>query len=143
VFRKILVPVDFSPHSVAAVDVAAKLAKQLGARLRLVAVLDVGDLRVAVKAGLHDFKSDADVHRAVRDWIKEQFDRLIVPPDVPHTRGIRRGIVDQEILAVIRTWRPELVVMGSRGLSHRLPIGSKTAEVLRRSSVPVLIVTGK
>lgn len=142
-YRRILVPIDFSPYSIVAVKVAADLARELGARLRLVTVLDVGDLRVVLKARLSGFETDADIHRALRRWIRDQFATLALPDDVPHTRSVRRGIADQEILLAIGSYKPQLVVMGSRGLSHRLPLGSRTAAVLRRSPAPVLIVTGE
>ncbi len=138
--RRILVPIDFSPESVAAAGVAADLARQLGARLRLLTVLDVSDLRVALKARLYAFKTDAEVHRAVLRWIREQYDRLALPGDVLCTRSIRRGMVEAEIISAVKKNRPQLVVMGSWGLARRLPLGSKTAAILRRCTVPVLVV---
>jgi nucleotide-binding universal stress UspA family protein len=138
--RRILVPIDFSPESLAAAEVAVDLARQLGARVRVLTVLDIGDLRVALKQHLYDFKTDAEVHRAVRRWLREQSGRFVMPDDVPHTRSIRRGFVDDEILSVIRSYRPQVVVMGSRGLARRLSLGSTTAAVLRRCAVPVLVV---
>ena len=140
-FRRILVPIDFSSPALAAVEVAVSLAEQLGARVRVLTVLDVGDLRVALKAHLYAFKTDVEVRRAVRRWIDDRFAELRVPSDVDVTRAIRRGIVDQEIMSVIRGYRPQLVVMGSHGLCRRLPLGSTTATILRRSPVPVLVVS--
>jgi nucleotide-binding universal stress UspA family protein len=137
--RRILVPLDFSPQSLAGASVAIDLAVQLHARVRFLTILDVSDLRVALKARLYDFKTDAEVHRAVRRWIDEQYKRIKVPPGVAFTRMIRRGIAGKEILRAIESYRPQIVVMGSSGLARQLPMGSKTAAVLRRSRVPVLV----
>jgi nucleotide-binding universal stress UspA family protein len=139
--RRILVAVDYSPQSIEAARVAIDLASQLGAQVLLLTVLDVGDLRVALKAHLYAFKTDTEVHRAVRRWIHDQAARVEVPEGVRCVRRVRRGIADQEILSAIRSYRPQLVVMGSRGLARRLALGSTTAAVLRRSPVPVLVVT--
>lgn len=138
--RRLLVPVDFSPESLAAVKFAGELARQTAARIRLVTVLDVGDLRAALKARLYGFGTDAEVHRALAEWIREQYARIVLPPEVHAIRSVRRGEVEEEIVTAIEKYRPQLVVMGSRGLSRRLSIGSKTAAVLRRSPVPVLVV---
>lgn len=137
--RRILVPIDFSPHSLATVAVAGALAQQLGARIRFMTVLDVSDLRAALKAHLHGFRTDAEVHRALLRWIREQWKRVDVPIGVKATHVIRRGDTEWEILRAINTYRPQLVVMGSTGLARRLPIGSKTSHVLRHSPVPVVV----
>jgi nucleotide-binding universal stress UspA family protein len=118
------VPIDFSPESFAAAAFAGALAEQTGARIRFVTVLDVGDLRAALKAQLHGFTTEAEVHEALTGWIREQYARF----------------AEEEIIAAIEKYRPQLVVMGSRGLSRRVSVGSKTAAVLRRSDVPVLVV---
>ena len=137
--RRILVPIDFSAQSLEAAKIAGALAKQLDARMRFLTVLDVSDLRAALKAQLHGFRSDAEVHRALLRWIRGQFAQVRVPPGVPFTHAIKRGIADAEILHAIYTYRPQIVVMGSRGLAHRIPVGSNTASVLRNSPVPVLV----
>ncbi len=142
-FQRILVPMDFSAHSRAAAVVAGDLAKQLGARIRFVTVLDVSDLRVALKARLHHFKTSAELRQAVEEWIREQYAAIEVTSGVPYTRTIERGVAEQQIVAAIKSYRPHLVVMGSSGLARRLPVGSKTAAVLRRSAVPVLVCPAK
>ena len=138
-FQRILLPMDFSPHARAATVVACNLARKLDATIRLLTVLDVSDLRVAMKARLHRFATSAELRRAVEEWVEEQYASLSLPSGVRVTRTITRGFAEQQILAAIAKYRPHLVVMGSSGLARRLPIGSKTAEVLRRSSVPVLV----
>lgn len=136
--RRILVPIDFSPASLAAIRVARDLAEQTGARLRFVTVLDVSDLRAALKAHLSGFRSDDEVHRALAKWIDDNYARI---DRRGATRDVRRGIAEREIVAAIKTYKPEIVVMGSSGLAHALPIGSTTEYVIRHSGRPVLVVT--
>jgi nucleotide-binding universal stress UspA family protein len=138
--RKILVPIDFSPESLAAAGVAVDLAQQLGARVDLVTILDAGDLRAALKARLNGFKTDPEVQRALQAWIETQVARLRFPEDVRWAHTVRRGMVEPEILKAIQDGKADLVVMGSRGLSRRIALGSKTVAIVRRSSVPVLVV---
>lgn len=137
--RRILVPIDFSPPSLEAAVVAGDLAAQLGARIRFLTVLDVSDLRAALKAHLHGFRTDAEVHRALLRWVREQWRQISMPEGVVFTHVIQRGIVETEIIRAIRSYRPQMVIMGSSGLARRVPIGSNTAHVLRLSPVPVLV----
>lgn len=138
-FQRILVPMDFSPHARAAAAVAENLARELDASIRFLTVLDVADLRVAVKEGLYGFTKSAEVHHAVEQWVEEEYASLSVPSDVRFTRSIERGMAMRLIFTAIAKYRPNLVVMGSSGLARRLPIGSKTAAIIRRSSVPVVV----
>lgn len=135
--RRLLVPIDFSPESLRAVKVARDLATQTGARLRFVTVLDVSDLRAALRAQLSGFTTDTEVHAALLRWIQDHYAQIDM---TGATRTIRRGIVEQEILAAIASYKPDLVVMGSAGLMHRLPLGSTTEYVIRESPVSVLVV---
>jgi len=136
--RRILVPIDFSPESLAAVNVARDLADQTGARLRFVTVLDVSDLRAALKAHLSGFKTNEEVHGALAKWIDDNYKQI---DRRGATRSIRRGIAEREIVAAIATYKPQIVVMGSRGLARAIPLGSTTEYVIRHGGVPVLVVT--
>lgn len=139
---KILVPVDFSEVSCRAARYAvAELAPQLKAEVTFVTVLEASDLRVAMSAGLHGFETDEDVHRQVQEWIEQQFAKIESASDaVKAKRDIRRGIPDREIVEAIHEHRPDLVVMGSYGITRRIPLGSKAEYVLRHVDVPVVLI---
>ena len=136
--ERILVPADFSDESRRAVSFGLELAHQLGAGVRVVNVLDVGDLRAAIKAGLSGFKDDADVHRRVEEWNQSEYAKLNLPDDV--SRLTMRGDVVTSILAAAASFDAHLIVMGSAGLGSRVALGSKTTDVIRRSKVPVVVV---
>jgi nucleotide-binding universal stress UspA family protein len=139
IVRRILVPLDFSEHSLRALRVAIDLAKQTGASLRLLAVLEMSDIRLALQAGLYGFSRDSDLHAAVSRWVQRRFASLELPPGVRATKTVRRGLIEEEIVAAAGRG-VQLIVMGSSGVISRFPVGSKTKAVLRNSPVPVLVV---
>lgn len=136
--ERILVPVDFSDESRRAVSFGLELAQQLGAEVRVINVLDAGDLRAAIHAGLSGFTDDADVHRRLDEWNASEYAKLNLPENI--SRVTLRGDVVTSILNAITTFDPQLVVMGSAGMGRRIPFGSKTPEVIRRSGVPVVVL---
>jgi len=140
VIRRILVPVDFSAASLHAASFAFALARQLGAGIRCTTVVDVLDLRIAMRAGLDDFETNADLQRQVREWIDGEFEKLTAKAGLDVQREVRWGIPEQEILKTVRRFKPDLIVMGSIGIARRLPLGSRTRAVMRGTLVPVLVV---
>lgn len=138
--ERILIPVDFSPASRKAAKWGIDLASQLKVEALIVSVLEVGDLRVAMNAGLHGFETDDDVKRQVDEWVTSQYAQ-IVPKGAKNVRtDVRRGIAEQQIVEAIAQYRASLVVMGSSGVTRRLPLGSKTEHVMRHCDVPVVVI---
>lgn len=134
--RRIVVPIDFSEASTRAAHYAATELAPLGAEVVLVTVLEVSDLRVAMKAGLHGFDNDDELREQVEQWLEEQFAKF----PAATRREVRRGIVEREIVEAIREHEADLVVMGAVGIARRIPIGSKAEYVLRHVDVPLLLV---
>lgn len=135
--RRIVVFVDFSEASRRAARVALDdLAPPLGAEVVLVTVREPSDLRVAMKAGLHGFDSDEELHSKVEHWIEEQFAKI----GATARRDVRRGLVEREICEAIGEHKADLVVMGAVGITKHFPVGSKAEYVLRHIDVPVLLV---
>ncbi|HYM62917.1 MAG TPA: universal stress protein [Thermoanaerobaculia bacterium] len=143
VINRIMIPVDFSEASMRGAEWGLALARQLDAEVVFLTVLDVNDLRVAMKAQLQGFETDAQLHRQVRQWVNEQFKRIGFDSEARIKRIIRRGIVEREILAAIKTYSPDLVVMGSVGIDRSFPIGGRTQAVIRKSDVPVIMIHGE
>jgi universal stress protein A len=138
--ERILIPVDFSPTSRKAAKWGIDLAGQLKVEALIVSVLEVGDLRVAMNAGLHGFETDDDVKRQVDEWVSAQYAQII-PKGARNVRtDIRRGISEQQIVEAIKQYRASLVVMGSSGVTRRIPLGSKTEHVMRHCDVPVVVI---
>jgi nucleotide-binding universal stress UspA family protein len=138
--RRILIAFDFSRPSMRAVQDGVALAQQLQAEAVVVTVLDVADLRVAMKARLYDFRSDSEMHGAIKRWITEEDQALLQGIGMPVRRVIRRGIPEQGIVACAARMKADLIVVGSTGITRRLPLGGVAREVLRRAKVPVVVV---
>jgi nucleotide-binding universal stress UspA family protein len=138
-YRAILCPVDFSEHSIRALEYALNLAEETDAQLRVLHVL-------ALPAELKELQSSFE---AVRGQIES--DRLrrlenLIPADAAtyctvHT-ALREGTVHREILAAAREHPADLIVMGAqgRGALEAALFGSNTARVARGACCPVLVV---
>jgi len=138
-FTHALVPVDFSPSALQAVDHAVALVRPGGAGITLLHVVEApvsysGELPDA------DFLRELDRHSA------EHLDRwgaqLRSRAQVPVTTKSRVGWVGAEILAAIdHDPSIDLVAMGSHGRTGlpRVLLGSVAEKVVRHARCPVLV----
>ena len=138
----ILVPLDFSPASDAALACARDLAQQYSARLSLLHV--VTDPR-AIGMWTPEMYVPAAGEIQVR-LLREARERLdsALPADERSqfmvTVDVRLGDVAENILETARERNADLIVMGTHGrhgLSHLL-LGSVAERVLRNATCPVL-----
>lgn len=123
--RRILVATDFSVPAQAAIARAGQLAAQHGARLGL----------------LHVLPDELDVDQdRVRAALRE--DALRFAPAASADIAIRRGTVAAEIVAEAVASDAGLVVVGAHGGDWLadLFLGSTAENVIRQSTVPVLMV---
>jgi nucleotide-binding universal stress UspA family protein len=148
-YKRILVPVDGSAPSAKGLQAALQLARQTGARLRLLHVVeeytafaapevgvDVGPLLEAMKKSGR--KTLARVERAAR----ARAGRLRLDTVLVEDYG---GRVADAIVAQARRWRADVIVIGThgrRGLQRAL-LGSDAELVVRYSPVPVLLVPAR
>ena len=143
----ILVPVDFSSHSVAALLEAAKLAGCTGQRLLVLHVIH----DPANMPGYYGRVTKKKKVVRIEDLARDEFDAFIhgvreAYPDLQPLADCDEmlvvGLPQTRILEVIERSGASMVVMGSQGrtgLDH-LMLGSKAEQVVRLSPVPVLIV---
>lgn len=145
-YRRILVPVDGSETSTRGLSHAIGLAKDSGARLRLVNVLD--EAAVSHTPGPYALSNVTALLGSMREAGLKALDEAsalarksgveaedtMIDAQVPH--------VSDSILAEVRKWRADLIVMGTHGRRglNRLLLGSDAERVLRDASVPVLLV---
>lgn len=137
IFRKILCPIDFAEHSLAALDVALKLAGQNDAQLVLLSVAP----SLAGAAGFQPVPMDPFPFLE-----KDRLEQLIkvarqrVPTSISYETLVVSGDPAEHILDVARDLGADLIVMGThgrKGLSH-LILGSVAERVVRESQIPVL-----
>jgi nucleotide-binding universal stress UspA family protein len=139
VFRKILVPTDYSLDAREAFRVAYDLAKPTGAS---VVVLHISRPPVAVSDG--DRPLSAPVHTESKEASDES---RMIQANVPAVRVEHATIVaDQpdakQILGILHERGCDLIVIGTRvrtSPKHRL-FGSVTEDVVRRAGCAVIVV---
>jgi len=143
-YERILVPVDGSETSKRGLKEAIRLAKEQGARLKCLHVIDEHFLA-------HDYLGFAympDLFESLRkngETILEEASEEAEKGGVSAESVLREsgGIrVSEAILDEANAWAADLIVMGThgrRGISH-LALGSDAELVVRGSKVPVLLV---
>ena len=143
--RRVLVPIDFSPSSRAALEYATFLAGTLGASLEALHVWEppgyVGPDTLAllpVGAGQPGWEQ-------TRTEVRREVDHFLAkasPKPQGHSVRVEAGEPSDAILNVAKDSGADLIVMGTHGRTglSRLLIGSVAEAVLRRSTCPVLTV---
>jgi nucleotide-binding universal stress UspA family protein len=143
VFRKILVPVDFSEPSKTALHYARELALQSGAELHLLHVADDPMLLAGWTALAAGSMMETGEEAAA---IREQLTALLTADDRARLKNGVHVVVGQPTgLAVSRfasEGEYELIVIGTHGrggLTHVL-MGSVAEQVVRTAPCPVLTI---
>ena len=145
-YKHILVPTDGSKLSAKAVKTAARLAKQIGARITGVYVIPPYVPPMYGEAAIYLPEITPTKYKALSE--KEARKALSVVEIEARTAGVPCKIVwitaDQAwegIVKQAKTKKADLIVMashGRRGLSGLL-LGSETTKVLTHSKFPVLV----
>ena len=124
--RRVLVPIDFSPPSMAALEPASSLARAFGASLEILSVIEGGD------PGDEGTEQTEKLRVASAGLACGETPRIVV----------RSGKPSEEILAEAAARDIDLIVMGSRGLSpvEQITLGSVAESAIQNASCPVLVV---
>lgn len=144
-YRRILVPVDGSDTSKQGLQEAFKLVEPDRARLR---VLNVVDENMIPASNPVSFGGNAELvaalkatgERALKDAAAAAARKHVHAECTQRLSGDRR--VSDVILAEAKSWRADVIVMGTHGRRglNRLLLGSDAERVLREAPVPVLLV---
>jgi len=143
-FDRILVPVDGSDASNAAVDVAVSLAADQKAMLHFVTVVEssLGILETVGRATeLPNPLAIAEAHRKVVSDAAAMAEKQGSSADYQVVEGSDLH-VGECIAQAAAEWRADLIVLGTHGRRgvNRLVLGSVTEVVIRHSDAPVLAV---
>jgi nucleotide-binding universal stress UspA family protein len=143
-YKRILVAVDGSETSLRGLAEGIGLAKDTGARLLLVHVLNALVLESEIASTAY-YQALADALRSSGAKILEHAAMLVRQADVPFEQKLVEKIgayASHEIVAQAKEWNADLIVLGTHGRRglKRLVMGSDAEVVLRRSPVPVLMV---
>jgi nucleotide-binding universal stress UspA family protein len=138
IIRSILCPVDFSPESPTLVRGALAVARQEGATVTVLHVLEPLLAQAAALAPERDWL-EKRAYKELDGLLARAAEGSDIDP-LTIERRVRCGEPDVEILAAAAEFNADLVVMGTearRGV-RRMFFGSTAARVLSHTSVPVL-----
>jgi nucleotide-binding universal stress UspA family protein len=147
-YKRILVPVDGSRTATAGLREAIRLAKGQGARLQLVHVVDQ---HTTVMLGVEAAYYIEEMMQSAR----KSGQRLLARAVAQATKsGLQASGVLLETLAgpaadpivrQARKWDADLIVIGTHGRRgvRRMVMGSDAEQVVRSSSVPVMLVRAR
>jgi nucleotide-binding universal stress UspA family protein len=138
---KILLPIDFSPSSQAALDMAADLAQHFHAELFLVKVIPMFPT-----TSLPDMIPEAEFIRQAREYAERHLAKCQA---VLAARGIKASSsvevgndIAGNIMEVIERERVDMVVISTHGISgwHPLVFGSIAEKVVKLVECPLLLL---
>ncbi len=151
--RRILVPVDFSDISFDACRFALSLAAKYKAEVKLVHVFYNPAMDVSPYADHYSYQiklveSLREIEKSAREnmlklehklkiWsIKEKYSQIHISSKLINGLGV------DEILDYSKKYKPALIVMGTRGLTHDnyKAFGRVVSKVIEESTIPVLAI---
>jgi len=144
--RRIMVPIDYSENSKAALAYGAELALGFGASLDIVHVWD----RPTYLTDAVMVQRPGEAHKPIGELIRENAERdmaeflaeVSLPAAVSASNRLVSGEPASALLAELKKGEHDLVVLsthGRTGLAHLL-LGSIAEKLVRLSPVPVLTV---
>ncbi|TDQ23919.1 universal stress protein [Tenacibaculum caenipelagi] len=141
--KKIIVPVDFSLHSENALKTAAFLAKQTGAEVVAVHMLELSNAVIS--------QSESYIQQEMLFYLKlteKKFTDFLQKDylsDIKVTPVVKHFKIFSELDKLAREENADLIVMGSKGVEglKEMFIGSNTEKVIRYAHTPVLVIKEK
>lgn len=136
-FFKILVPLDGSPYSEAALQSASFMARAFGSSLKLVTVEEIPYPLHPAEAAVHKAESWQDAQK----YLDARAHELRQQGCDVTTKVLRAGQPAQRILEEMAEERVDLLVIGSHGRTGltRLLLGSVAERLAREAPCPVMI----
>lgn len=140
--KRILVPTDFSECSLYALRYANNLARETGANLTL---LHVVDSLIAPSDLEYVYVDPKALRAAVEKRASERLTELTrkeIDATEPASPIVRRGRAWEEIIETAKNRKIDLIVIGTHGYSglKRAVLGSTAERVVRHAGCPVLVV---
>jgi nucleotide-binding universal stress UspA family protein len=142
---RVLVGVDFSPESRAAVRAARGLVKRTSGELTLAHVRPVSDIRAAVAEERGDLlrRPSGGLARAIASHYGERLGKMARRRKNESYRLLRGDPAPGLCREATRGY--DLLVLGTRGrgLGTAFLLGSTVQEVLHRSPIPIVVVPAR
>jgi nucleotide-binding universal stress UspA family protein len=145
-YPKVLVAIDGSPTSDAALDEAITLAKAQGSMLRLVHVVDVGPAYLTAETSFQLDEYERALYQAGEQILEKALAKVRATGLEAETKLIQIATINEhpadELVAEAQRWSADLIVVGThgrRGFRHLL-LGSVAEGVIRSAKQPVLLI---
>ena len=138
-YKKILIAIDNSAHSMKAAKAGFSLAHKLRSSVGLLYVVDKSKEVVSADLGITAAQSQTVLLNEAEKTI-EQYIRLYNGIDhVEHFTP--EGLPEQEIINISKEWGADLIVMGTHGRTAigKILTGSVAEYVIRHATIPVMI----
>lgn len=140
--KNILVPTDFSPTALKALEVAARLASSCKATLAVMHAYSLLESEFSENKALREAWNEQQKTEKwtkllqCKQWVQEQY------PDLPVDIQLFTGYEQKAILSFAEDNQTNLIVMGTQGASGlgKVFIGSTTAELITRTTRPILTI---
>lgn len=139
--KRILIPTDFSPCAKNALQIGAAIAKTSKAELLLLHVLYSPIGLEKLPAKLSDYPDVKAAVSKTKDLFKKELANPVLK-GIPVDTKIDVGSAAPTILYTARSWKADLIVIGSHGITeadHPF-VGSNAQKVIRGAECPVLAV---
>jgi len=139
IWRSILVPMDFSAPSEAALIYALRIAALSKAEIHICHVIPVPHVLDALyEHGFEHPESVKHIKQRARKRVKEIV--LAADADVASHIHFREGDATEGVLEEVMRLKPDLIVMGTHGWRgvKRFFLGSVAEAVVRRAACPVV-----
>ncbi len=141
--KKILIPCDFSKPAISAFRYASGIAEKGKATIHLINVIELPVLHDTVLMPVLSFESA--LLKELEEKAEKEFRKITEKYQAEGIRVVTKllfGSPSQKILEYTKKHSIDLVIMGSHGASglRELVIGSNAEKLIRKSTVPVLIV---
>jgi nucleotide-binding universal stress UspA family protein len=149
--RRILVPTDFSDQARYAFEVAVAIARQTGAAIKLLHVVDMPysytSFNVTGEVSGSNGMEQVYMMKLLENTRRQmaELERSVEHAGVEVVQEVDADSIVRKIRRVINDDKVDLVVMGSKGASgmDEFLIGSNTEKVVRTADCPVLTVKGR
>jgi nucleotide-binding universal stress UspA family protein len=141
-FKEIVMPTDFSEHSLRAVDYGVEIAERFSSHLTLIYVIEPLLQAADLTWTTVDFEELNKAHKQTAEKQLAQIVEERVSEETPCDTTILFGKPFVEILKFAKEENADLIVMATHGrgaISHLL-MGSTAEKVVRKASCPVLTV---
>jgi len=141
-FRRIAVATDGSTTAKAAVTMAIELAKTYRSELIILTVAPLVPVYAAPNAPFVAAPLPEGFAPRYRELVQGAVQDAKAAGVTEVTGLCEQGVVVDEILAQVEEHRPDLLVVGSRGLTaaKRLLLGSVSTALVTHAACPVLVV---